>query len=79
MTILSSFQHVDLFKQTSHITRTYDAANSNISQRMRTQGNNSKKIFFWYQKTFFEIKITFEVITKAEKLTFTLWMINYDF
>ena len=33
---------MDFFKQASHLTRTYDAANSNISRGMRTQGNNLK-------------------------------------
>ena len=45
--IFSSFQHVDMFKLTLHLTRTYNAENSNISNRMRTQGNSSKHDFFF--------------------------------
>ena len=43
-----SFQHVDTFKFTTHLTRTFDAANSNLSQKMRTQGNSSNLIFFHF-------------------------------
>ena len=35
---LSSFQHFDLFKQTTHMLQSFDARNSNLSAMIRTQG-----------------------------------------
>ena len=38
--IFSSFQHVGLFKLVTHMTRSYNKENPNISQAMRTQGKS---------------------------------------
>ena len=54
---------MDLFKQTAHITRTYNAADSNISQRMRTQGNDFLKCFRRTDKN----KISLKLFEKANQ------------
>ena len=41
----SSFQHVDKFKMTSHMLRTFSACNSNLSEMMRTQGEYHLRTF----------------------------------
>ena len=43
-TFLSSFQHHDLFKITSHLTQSYRRENSMISDRMRSQGKYSSRL-----------------------------------
>ena len=37
--VFSSFQHVDDFKQTTHVLNSFSANNSNLSAMQRTQGN----------------------------------------
>ena len=56
---------MDLFKQTPHLTRTYNAANPNISKRMRTQGNDLK------QKSVFDP--TMLKIKKKGESSFVCW------
>ena len=44
-TLFSSFQHIDQFKQTTHVLRSFSAHNSNLSEMQRTQGLSGKTSF----------------------------------
>ena len=57
LSILRSFQHVDNFKQTTHILKSFKAENSNLSDMMRTQGMIC--FFFILTMTFKNLSIFF--------------------